>query len=128
MSRILNQSRFIDFALDMLAEQEELASPKSLELVVGAQWQVHRVSPMWGVPYLAGGAGQEREEGVGTCRPDFGGRWWGGTARCRSCPCPGSGATGSTGRLLSSARILLLHSLCLHVSLRDSGYSSHDSS
>ena len=34
---------------------------------MGAQWQVHRVSPMWGVPYLAGGAGQEREEGVGTC-------------------------------------------------------------
>lgn len=28
-----------------------------MELVVGAQWQVHRVNPMWGVPYLAGGAG-----------------------------------------------------------------------
>ena len=50
----------------MVAEVEEAAHLATLELVVGAQWQVHRVSPLWGVPYTAGGAARE-EEGMGAC-------------------------------------------------------------
>lgn len=61
-----NQSRLITFVPDMVAEVEEAAHLATLELVVGAQWQVHRVSPLWGVPYTAGGAARE-EEGMGAC-------------------------------------------------------------
>ena len=143
-----------------------------MELVVGAQWQVHRVNPMWGVPYLAGGAGTctnvgrlvREEEGGQGVYDEAGlkkhartlGEVVGRHSEVSLLPLPGlrgnrfdrealsiTVKTRLEGRkvdvfqvilcsvgaqLLSSARILLLHSLCLHVSLRDSGYSSHDSS
>jgi hypothetical protein len=67
-SVVKNQSRFISFAPDMVAGLEEEDNQESLELLVGGQWQVHRVSPLWGVPFLRPGApGAAAEEGVGSC-------------------------------------------------------------
>jgi len=60
-----NQSRFISFVPDMVAEVEE--QEESLEAVVGAPWQVHRVSPLWGVPYKGAGTSGDKEEGIGSC-------------------------------------------------------------
>ena len=47
-----DQSRFLAFVPDMVAGLEERANPESLALLVDGQWQVHRVSPLWGVPLL----------------------------------------------------------------------------
>ena len=44
-----NKSRQITFVADMVADVEELDNPDSLEMLVGAQWQVYKVSPLWGV-------------------------------------------------------------------------------
>lgn len=63
-----NQSRFISFAPEMVAGLEEEDNQASLDLLVGGQWQVHRVSPLWGVPFLRPRApGAAAEEGVGSC-------------------------------------------------------------
>ena len=79
--RTRNQSRFISFVPDMVAEVEE--QEESLEAVVGAQWQVnmnlifsnlkyhfsqvHRVSPLWNIPYIGASTMEDREEGMGSC-------------------------------------------------------------
>ena len=44
-----NKSRQVTFVADMVADGEELDNPDSLEMLVGVQWQVYRVSPLWGV-------------------------------------------------------------------------------
>jgi len=64
--RTRNQSRFISFVPDMVAEVEE--QEESLEAVVGAQWQVHKVSPLWNIPYKGAGTMEDREEGMGSCQ------------------------------------------------------------
>ena len=46
-----NKSRQVTFVADMVADHEELENPDSLEMLVGVQWQVYKVSPLWGVVF-----------------------------------------------------------------------------
>ena len=46
-----NKSRQVTFVADMVADHEELDNPDSLEMLVGVQWQVYKVSPLWGVVF-----------------------------------------------------------------------------
>ena len=46
-----NKSRQVTFVADMVADHEELDNPDSLEMLVGVQWQVYRVSPLWGIVF-----------------------------------------------------------------------------
>ena len=36
---------------DLVADGEEVDNPDSLEMLVGVQWQVYKVSPLWGVAF-----------------------------------------------------------------------------
>jgi hypothetical protein len=64
-----NMSRYISFVPDFVADMEQNEHPETLKLLVGTQWQVHRVSPMWGLPFLppSRSGGQETEVSIGTC-------------------------------------------------------------
>ena len=46
-----NKSRQVTFVADMVADHEELDNLDSLEMLVGVQWQVYKVSPLWGVVF-----------------------------------------------------------------------------
>ena len=46
-----NKSMQVTFVADMVADHEELENPESLEMLVGVQWQVYKVSPLWGVVF-----------------------------------------------------------------------------
>ena len=54
-----NKSRQVTFVADMVADGEELDNPDSLEMLVGVQWQVYRVSPLWGVIFSDEGEVEE---------------------------------------------------------------------
>ena len=47
-----DKSRQVTFVADMVADMEELNNPDSLEMLVGVQWQVYRVSPLWRVVFV----------------------------------------------------------------------------
>ena len=46
-----NKSRQVAFVADLGAAGGELDNPDSLEMLVGVQWQVYKVSPLWGVAF-----------------------------------------------------------------------------
>ena len=46
-----NKSRQVAFVADLVADGEEVDNPDSLEMLVGVQWQVFKVSPLWGVAF-----------------------------------------------------------------------------
>lgn len=64
-----NVSRYISFVPDVVADMEQEKHPENVELLVGPPWQVHRVSPLWGVPVTNPPDKnlQDMELGIGTC-------------------------------------------------------------
>ena len=44
-------NRQISYAVDLIAANEEMDHPETLQLITNTEWSVHRVSPLWNVQY-----------------------------------------------------------------------------
>jgi len=61
-----NFSRRVSFAADLVVSSEESQHREVLEELVGVNWQVHKCSPLWNVPF------KEKRDSLGGQRQSFG--------------------------------------------------------